>query len=162
MLLLKWYVKIVRFLSEKCRSLWILHLVPIENEFQYVFPDDVPSLPPVREVEFSIKLVSGTRPILVAPYRCLLWNWKSLRFNLKCLLQRSLFDLVLHLGGSMVLVVKKKDGSMRLCIYYKKLNNVYCEEQVVVTTNWLFVGSTSCRGNVFKNLFEVGLSPDQS
>ena len=39
------------------------------HEFEDVFPDEVPGLPPSREVEFSIDLVPGTGPVSMAPYR---------------------------------------------------------------------------------------------
>ncbi|MCI78760.1 cellular nucleic acid-binding protein, partial [Trifolium medium] len=39
------------------------------REFADVFPDDILDLPPEREVEFSINIVPGTSPILMAPYR---------------------------------------------------------------------------------------------
>jgi hypothetical protein len=42
--------------------------IPIVNEYTYVFPEDIMSLPPEREVEFSIDLVPGSQPISVAPY----------------------------------------------------------------------------------------------
>lgn len=41
---------------------------PVVCEFSEVFPEDVPSLPPVREVEFAIDLVPGTGPISISPY----------------------------------------------------------------------------------------------
>ncbi|XP_050920201.1 uncharacterized protein LOC127137820 [Lathyrus oleraceus] len=43
--------------------------IPIVFEFPEVFPEDVTSLPPEREVEFSIDLILGTTPIYVSPYR---------------------------------------------------------------------------------------------
>ena len=43
--------------------------VPVVCEFPDVFPKELPGLPPVREVEFSIELVPGTTPISVAPSR---------------------------------------------------------------------------------------------
>ena len=39
------------------------------NEFPEVFPDEIPDVPPAREVEFSIDLVPGTKPVSMAPYR---------------------------------------------------------------------------------------------
>jgi len=38
-------------------------------EYLDVFPEDVPGLPPQREIEFTINLVPGSRPVSVAPYR---------------------------------------------------------------------------------------------
>ncbi|XP_058775364.1 uncharacterized protein LOC131649629 [Vicia villosa] len=43
--------------------------IPVVCEFSDVFPEDVTSLPPEREVEFSIDLVPGTAPVSIAPYR---------------------------------------------------------------------------------------------
>ena len=43
--------------------------IPIVCEFPDVFPEEIPGLPPVREVEFTIELMPGTTPISIAPYR---------------------------------------------------------------------------------------------
>ena len=43
--------------------------IPMVNEFPYVFPDDLPGLPPDREVEFTIELVPRVAPISISPYR---------------------------------------------------------------------------------------------
>jgi hypothetical protein len=43
--------------------------IPIVNEFPHVFPDDLPGMPPEREVEFIIELLPGTTPIAKRPYR---------------------------------------------------------------------------------------------
>jgi len=44
-------------------------VILVVHEFEDVFPDEVPGLPPNREVEFSIDLVTGTSPVSMAPYR---------------------------------------------------------------------------------------------
>ncbi|XP_058787106.1 uncharacterized protein LOC131661542 [Vicia villosa] len=43
--------------------------LPVERDFPEVFPKDVRELPPKREVEFAIDLISKTRHVLMAPYR---------------------------------------------------------------------------------------------
>ncbi|GJV66564.1 putative reverse transcriptase domain-containing protein [Tanacetum coccineum] len=43
--------------------------VPIIREFPEVFPDDLPGLPPARQVEFQIDLVPGAAPVARTPYR---------------------------------------------------------------------------------------------
>ena len=43
--------------------------IPVVREFPDVFPDDIAGLPPDREVEFTIDLISGTEPISIPPYR---------------------------------------------------------------------------------------------
>nr|GEZ73413.1 putative reverse transcriptase domain-containing protein [Tanacetum cinerariifolium] len=46
-----------------------IHDQPIVSEFPDVFPDELPGIPPVREVEFNIELIPGAEPISKAPYR---------------------------------------------------------------------------------------------
>ncbi|GKD74988.1 hypothetical protein Tco_1333270, partial [Tanacetum coccineum] len=43
--------------------------LPIVFEFQDVFPEELPGIPPIRDVEFNIKLIPGAEPIFKAPYR---------------------------------------------------------------------------------------------
>jgi len=42
---------------------------PVVGDFTDVFPEDVPGLPPSREIEFSIDLVPGAGPVSIAPYK---------------------------------------------------------------------------------------------
>lgn len=46
-----------------------IEVVPVVCEYSDVFPEELPRLPPIREVEFAIELVPGTSPISIAPYR---------------------------------------------------------------------------------------------
>ncbi|XP_073121378.1 uncharacterized protein [Henckelia pumila] len=46
-----------------------LEAIPVVNEFPDVFPEKIPGIPPVREVEFGIDLIPGTSPISRASYR---------------------------------------------------------------------------------------------
>nr|GFD63770.1 putative reverse transcriptase domain-containing protein [Tanacetum cinerariifolium] len=46
-----------------------IHDQPIVSEFPDVFPDELPGIPSVREVEFNIELTPGAEPISKAPYR---------------------------------------------------------------------------------------------
>ncbi|GJT32702.1 hypothetical protein Tco_0923121 [Tanacetum coccineum] len=43
--------------------------VPIVRDFPEVFPEDLPGLPPTRQVEFHIELIPGAAPVARAPYR---------------------------------------------------------------------------------------------
>jgi hypothetical protein len=47
----------------------IIEDIPVVIEFQDVFPQELPGMPPVREIEFTIELVPGTTPIAQAPYK---------------------------------------------------------------------------------------------
>ena len=65
-------------------------------EFVDVFPEDLPGLPPIREVEFAIDLVPGTSPISISPYRMVLAELKELKSQLKELQVGDLFARVLR------------------------------------------------------------------
>nr|GEZ33661.1 putative reverse transcriptase domain, aspartic peptidase domain protein [Tanacetum cinerariifolium] len=97
---------------------------PIVFEFLDVFPDELPGIPPVREVEFNIELISGAEPISKAPYRMAPIELKELKDQLQELLERGFIRPSVSPWGAPVLFVKKKDGSMRLCINYRKLNKI--------------------------------------
>jgi hypothetical protein len=62
--------------------------IPIVCEYLDVFPDDIMSLPPEREIEFSIDLVPGSQPISVAPYRMSPLELHELKTQLEELLQK--------------------------------------------------------------------------
>ncbi|GKV24657.1 hypothetical protein SLEP1_g34241 [Rubroshorea leprosula] len=98
--------------------------IPVVREFPDVFPEDLPGLPPDREVEFAIDLVPGTGPISKAPYRMAPTKLKELKIQLKELLEKGFIRPGVSPWGAPVLFVKKKDGSMRLCINYRELNKV--------------------------------------
>nr|GEY91942.1 putative reverse transcriptase domain-containing protein [Tanacetum cinerariifolium] len=101
-----------------------IHDQPIVSEFQDVFPDELLGIPPVREVEFSIELISGAEPISKAPYRMAPIELKELKDQLQELLERGFIRSSVSPWGAPVLFVKKKDGSMRLCIDYRELNKI--------------------------------------
>ncbi|WVZ97649.1 hypothetical protein U9M48_043165 [Paspalum notatum var. saurae] len=98
--------------------------VPVVCEYPDVFPDELPGLPPERAVEFAIDLVPGTAPIAKAPYRMSGKEYDELKRQLDELLEKGLIKCSVSPWGAPVLFVKKKDGSMRLCIDYRKLNAV--------------------------------------
>ncbi|KAJ9536301.1 hypothetical protein OSB04_un000510 [Centaurea solstitialis] len=98
--------------------------IPVVSEFPEVFPDELPGVPPEREVEFTIDLVPGAAPISKAPYRMAPAEMKELKEQLEDLLSRGFIRPSVSPWGAPVLFVKKKDGSMRLCINYRELNRV--------------------------------------
>nr|GEX64423.1 reverse transcriptase [Tanacetum cinerariifolium] len=97
---------------------------PVVWDFSDVFPEELPGIPPEREVEFGIELVSGTQLISKAPYRMALIELKELKEQLEELLDLGFIRSSVSSWGAPVLFVKKKDGSMRLCINYRELNCV--------------------------------------
>ncbi|XP_024042818.1 uncharacterized protein LOC112099625 [Citrus clementina] len=98
--------------------------IPIVRELIDVFPKDLSGLPPDREVEFTIELVLGTTPTSRAPYRMAPIQLKELKVQLQELLDKGFIRPSVSPWGAPVLFVKKKDGSMRLCIDYRQLNIV--------------------------------------
>ncbi|RVW44872.1 hypothetical protein CK203_087095 [Vitis vinifera] len=56
--------------------------IPIVRDYPDIFPEDLPSLPPEREVEFTIDLALKTTPISKAPYRMTPMKLKELKIQL--------------------------------------------------------------------------------
>ncbi|RVW72383.1 Transposon Ty3-I Gag-Pol polyprotein [Vitis vinifera] len=98
--------------------------IPVVRKFQDVFPDELPGLPPHREFDFSIEVYPGTDPISVSPYRMAPLELKELKTQLDELLGKGFIRPSTSPWGAPVLFVKKKDGTLRLCIDYRKLNRV--------------------------------------
>ncbi|GJW90324.1 putative reverse transcriptase domain-containing protein, partial [Tanacetum coccineum] len=89
-----------------------------------VFPEDLPGLPPTRQVEFQIDLVPGAAPVARAPYRLAPSEMKELSEQLKELSDKGFIRPSSSPWGAPVLFVKKKDGSFRMCIDYRELNKL--------------------------------------
>ena len=103
--------------------------IPVVREFPDVFPDDIAGLPPEREVEFTIDLILGTEPISIPPYRMAPPDLRELKVRFEELLSKGFIRPSLSPWGAPVLFVKKKDGSLRLCIDYRLLNRVTIHNQ---------------------------------
>ena len=86
--------------------------VPVVCEFSDVFPEELPRLPPEREIEFCIDIVPGTDPISMPPYRMAPAELKELNEQLKELLDQGFIRPSTSPWGAPVLFVKKKDGSL--------------------------------------------------
>ena len=99
-------------------------VAPIVCEFEDAFPSELPGLPPRREVEFAIDLIPGTSPISVPPYRFALAELRELKIQLQELHDLGFIRPSSSPWGAPALFAKKKDGSLRLCIDYRKLNRV--------------------------------------
>ncbi|KAJ0795740.1 putative nucleotidyltransferase, Ribonuclease H [Helianthus annuus] len=98
--------------------------LPVVREFADVFPEELPGLPPHRQVEFQIDLAPGAAPIARAPYRLAPGELQELSNQLQELLDRGFIRPSSSPWGAPVLFVKKKDGSFRMCIDYRELNKV--------------------------------------
>ncbi|GJY93105.1 putative reverse transcriptase domain-containing protein, partial [Tanacetum coccineum] len=98
--------------------------IPVVREFSDVFPEDLPGLPPVRQVEFQIELIPGAVPVARAPYRLAPLEMQELSNQLQELADRGFIQPGTSPWGTPVLFVKKKDGSFRMCIDYRELNKL--------------------------------------
>ncbi|GJU13998.1 putative reverse transcriptase domain-containing protein [Tanacetum coccineum] len=98
--------------------------VPIVRDFPEVFPEDLPGLPPPRQVEFQIELVPGAAPVARAPYRLAPSEMQELSNQLQELTDKGFIRPSSSPWGAPVLFVKKKDGSFRMCIDYRELNKL--------------------------------------
>ncbi|GJT25016.1 putative reverse transcriptase domain-containing protein [Tanacetum coccineum] len=98
--------------------------VPVVQEFPKVFPEDLPGIPPTRQVEFRINLVPGATPVARAPYRLAPSEMKELAEQLQELTDKGFIRPSSSPWGAPVLFVKKKDGSFRMCIDYRELNKL--------------------------------------
>ncbi|GJR37167.1 putative reverse transcriptase domain-containing protein [Tanacetum coccineum] len=104
-------IKTKKYISRGCQVFMIqvikkekseekrLEDIPIVKEYPDVFPENLPGLPPVRQIEFQINLIPRAAPASRTPYSTSPW-------------------------GAPVLFVKKKDRSFRMCINYRELNKL--------------------------------------
>ncbi|GJY88637.1 putative reverse transcriptase domain-containing protein [Tanacetum coccineum] len=98
--------------------------IPVDKEFPEVFLENLPGLPPIRQVEFQIDLISGATPVARAPYRLAPSEMQELSNQLQELADRGFIRPSTSPWGAPVLFVKKKDGSFRMCIDYRELNKL--------------------------------------
>ncbi|GJU06661.1 reverse transcriptase domain-containing protein [Tanacetum coccineum] len=98
--------------------------ISVVREYVDVFPEDLPGLPPLRQVEFRIDLVAGATPVARSPYRLAPSEMQELSSQLQELQDKGFIRPSHSPWGAPVLFVKKKDGSFRMCIDYRELNKL--------------------------------------
>jgi hypothetical protein len=93
-------------------------------KFPDVFPEDLPGLPPERDVEFVIELKPGTTPISRRSYRMPPNELAELKIQLQDLLEKGFIRPSSSPWGCPAIFVKKKDQTLRMCVDYRPLNEV--------------------------------------
>jgi hypothetical protein len=101
-----------------------LDQVLVVCEYPDVFPEELPGMPPDRDIEFVIELILGTAPIAQRPYRMNPQELEELKKQLADMLSKGLIHPSASPWGSPVLFVDKRDGTIRLCVDYRRLNEV--------------------------------------
>jgi hypothetical protein len=98
--------------------------IPVVREFPDVFPDDLPGMPPERDIEFKIELQPGTAPITKSPYKMTWDELAKLKIQLKDLLDKGYIYPSSSPWGCPALFVMKNDKELCLCVDYRLLNAV--------------------------------------
>jgi hypothetical protein len=94
------------------------------SRIQNVFPEELPGMPLDRDIEFIIELLPRTPPISKRLYRMLVNEQAELKKQIAELQSKGFIRPSLSPWGAPVLFVEKKDGTQRMCVDYRSLNEV--------------------------------------
>ncbi|KAK1601972.1 hypothetical protein QYE76_027077 [Lolium multiflorum] len=99
-------------------------VVPM-TEFGDVFPEEVPAgLPPLRGIEHQIDLIPGASLPNRAPYRTNPEETKEIQKQVQALLDKGYIRISLSPCAVPVILVPKKDGTWRMCVDCRAINNI--------------------------------------
>ena len=96
----------------------LLKEIPVVCEYSDVFPEELPGMPPDRDVEFVIELQPGTTPISQRPYIMTPSELAELKIQLQDLLDKGFIRSSTSPWGCPALFVKKKDQGLRLSLIH--------------------------------------------
>nr|GEY12767.1 putative reverse transcriptase domain-containing protein [Tanacetum cinerariifolium] len=97
----------------------VISCTKAQEDFPRVFSEDLPGIPPARQIEFQINLVPGAAPMAQAPYRLAPSEMKDIAEQLQELFNKGFIRPSSSPWGASVLFFKKKDGSFRSSVYSK-------------------------------------------
>ena len=98
--------------------------IPTVCDYLNMFPEELLGLPQWREIKFAIVVVPCATPASITPYRMTLVELKELKRQLQELLEKEFICPSVSPWGAPVLFVKKKVGTLRLCVDYRQLNKM--------------------------------------
>jgi len=98
-----------------------------------VFLVEIPELAPHREVDLSIELMPREASISKYPYRMSTPKLVELRWYLKEILDEIYIRTNASPWDALALFVKKKDGTLGLCIDYRQLNKVTIKNRYLLS-----------------------------
>ena len=98
--------------------------IPILQEFSDVFTEEIPKLPPKRDLDFTFELIPGVVPNSKNPYRMNILELNELKLQLQELIDKKYVRPSVSPWGAPALFVKNKDGTLHLCINYRQLNKM--------------------------------------
>jgi hypothetical protein len=98
--------------------------INVVSDFPDEFPEELPGMPPERKVEFAIELIPGTTPISKRAYRVSGPELVELKKQIDELLEKGYIRPSTSPWVAPVFFVEKKDGTKRMCIDYRVLNEV--------------------------------------
>ena len=99
------------------------------QEFKDIFPNEIPGLPPKRDIDFTIELMPGAAPMSKMPYKMSTLEILELKMQLQELLENEYIRSNMSPWGVPVLFVKKKYGTLILFIDYRQLNKATMEKK---------------------------------
>jgi hypothetical protein len=98
--------------------------IRVVQEYSIVFPEELSGMPPDSNIEFLIELLPETPPISKRPYRMPINELVELKKQIAELQAKGFIRPSSSPWGAPVLFVKKKDGTQRMCVDYRSLNEV--------------------------------------
>ena len=125
--------------------------IPTISDFSEVFPKELSRLPPQREIEFAINVVPGATLASITPYRMAPLELKEFKLLLQELLEKGFIRPSVSPWGAPVLFVKKKDGTLRLCIDYKQLNKLTVKNKYLLPKIYDFFNQLK-DASIFSNI----------
>ena len=124
----KWCVLfVVHISSDKVKDVGdveVFNRYPILQQFRDVFPTNISDFSPHKEVEFSIELAPEAKPTSNEPYKMRNPQLVELRLQLKEIIDKGYTRPSVSPWGTPILFLRKKDGTIKLCVDYRKLNKV--------------------------------------